>query len=374
MKELSKTEQIKPTIAAGSIADDSPVQAELRAELKRSGLKICYQSRRDGNSELYVMDADGSNPVNITNTPDVDEVYPHVSADGRRVCFTTVSAQEDTVRFDVYWMNIDGSGRPLVASDATDPCWDASGERIAFVKRISREKTIDYQNTGLFIYNIHTGETKEITGGKLYHAYVPCWSPASDWILATVHEHAEFGHAIIAIDLKNREKIYSLDESGVNGCRPDFSWDGQMFCWNPDDYHICVAPFDPPFEKRIPMRTVAKAHDGGFDTPWSRYASHSTQAATQPKGSVYFGDWSPDGKYIAYAMNPDVKFEDAKTRALWDIFVTRASGGPYVQVTFDHANNKQPEFFSPSYVTAFVSDYTHWSDVARMQLAQKEMT
>ncbi len=323
------------TVAAGSMADDSPAQAELRAELKRSGLKICYQSRRDSNSELYVMDADGSNAVNITRTPDVDEVYPHVSADGQRVCFTTVSAKKKAVRFDVYWMNIDGSEQTLVASDATDPCWDASGTKIAFVKRFSREKTIDYQNTGLFVYDIRTGKTEEITGDKLYHAYVPCWSPVGDWILATVHEHAEFGHAIIAIDPRTKH-IYSLDKSGVNGCRPDFSWDGQMFCWNPDDYHICVAPFDPPFEKKLPIRTVAKA---------------------PPGGSVYFGDWSPDlsacnaqagGKYIAYAMNPDVKFSDPKTRALWDIFVTRAEGGPYVQVTFDHANNKQPEFFSPA--------------------------
>ena len=210
-----------------------------------------------------------------------------------------------------------------MASDATDPCWDASGDKIAFVKRISREKTIDYQNTGLFVYDIRTGETQEITSGKLYHAYVPCWSPASDWVIATVHEHAEFGHAIIAIDLQTG-KIHSLGKSGVNGCRPDFSWDGKMFCWNSDDYHIRVVPFDPLFEERVPMRTVAKAPEGG---------------------SVYFGDWSSDGKYIAYAMNPNVKFEDPKTRALWDIFVTRASGGSYVQVTFDHSNNKQPEFF-----------------------------
>ena len=352
-----ENEQIEPTVAAGSMADDSPAQAELRAELKDSGLKICYQSRRDGNSELYVMDADGSNPVNITNTPDVDEVYPHVSADGQRVCFTTVSAQENNVRFDIYWMKIDGSERTLVASDATDPCWDSSGDRIAFVKRISREKTIDYQNIGLFVYDIHTGETEEITGGKLYHAYVPCWSPvreaiprigACDWVIATVHEHNLFGHAIIAIDLQTR-KIYSLDKCGVNGCRPDFSWDGQMFCWNPDDYHIRVARFDPPFEKKLPMRTVAKASEGGFDTPSlvSIRLFEPTQPKPQPKGSVYFGDWAPDGKYIAYAMNPDIEFSDPKTRALWDIFVTRASGGSYVQVTFDHANNKQPEFFVP---------------------------
>lgn len=322
-----ETEQIASTVAADAIADALPAQAGLRAELKHSGLKICYQSRRDGNSELYVMDADGSNSVNITKTPNVDEVYPHVSADGKRVCFTIVSVEENTVRFDVFWMNMDGTNRTLVATDATDPCWDAFGDRIAFVKRISRKKTIDYQNTGLFVYDIHTGETQEITGGKLYHAYVPCWSPVDDWVLATVYKHDLFGHAIIAIDPDNRDKIYSLRKSGIYGCRPDFSWDRKMLCWNSDDSHIHVAPFEPPFEKRIPIHTVAKAPKGG---------------------SVYYGDWSPDGKYIAYSMNSKVGFEHHKTRALWDIFVTRSFGGPYIQITFDHANNKHPDFFIPA--------------------------
>lgn len=85
---------VQPTVAARSVADDSPAQAELRAELKQSGLKICYQSCRNGNSKLYVIDAHGENDRNITNTPDVREIYPHVSPDGRRVCFKTLCVQE----------------------------------------------------------------------------------------------------------------------------------------------------------------------------------------------------------------------------------------------------------------------------------------
>jgi TolB protein len=30
------------------------------------GTQIAFESSRDGNSEIYIMDADGSNPVNIT--------------------------------------------------------------------------------------------------------------------------------------------------------------------------------------------------------------------------------------------------------------------------------------------------------------------
>jgi len=42
MKELSKTEQIKPTIAAGSIADDSPVQAEATQQT-HAGMRLAKE-------------------------------------------------------------------------------------------------------------------------------------------------------------------------------------------------------------------------------------------------------------------------------------------------------------------------------------------
>ena len=53
----------------------------LLAELKTYQHKIVYESNRDGNFELYLCNADGSNPVNLTNTKDVDEVYPKPSPD-----------------------------------------------------------------------------------------------------------------------------------------------------------------------------------------------------------------------------------------------------------------------------------------------------
>lgn len=321
---------IEPATVANSPEGDSLAQSDLRAELERSGLRLCYQSRRSGKSELYVSDADGSNTVVITKETSLDAVYPHVSRDGRRVCYTAVRIERITEdkavpRFDIYWMKIDGSERTLVANDAVDPCWDPDGHRIAFVKRLNQEKTVDYQNFGLFVYDIDTRETEELTGGKLYHAYVPCWSPTGDWIIATVHEHADFDHAIIAIDLREG-KFYSLGKGGISGCRPDLSWDGERICWNPNDVQIGIARFDPTSADRLPLRAIAQA--------------------PPPKGSVYFSDWSPDGRYVAYAMNPDVGFRDKYTGALWDIFVTRAEGGSHVQLTFNHANNKQPEFFS----------------------------
>jgi len=40
------------------------------------GSKIVFQSKRDGNSELYVMNTDGSNQTRLTNTPSINEGFP----------------------------------------------------------------------------------------------------------------------------------------------------------------------------------------------------------------------------------------------------------------------------------------------------------
>jgi Tol biopolymer transport system component len=321
---------VKPTVSARSALNDTPAQARLREELADSGLSICFQSRRDGNSGLYTVNADGSKAANITRTSNIDEIYPHVSKDGKRVCFTTVRVEGlrnglEVPRFDIYWMSLDRRTSTLVSTDAIDPCWNPKGDRIAFVRRLNPKKTKDYHNYGLFVYDLKTMNIEEIMDRRLlYHAYVPCWSPAGDLMVATIHHHEEFHHAIIVIDLRNK-RFCSLESSGINGCRPDLSWNGKFICWNPNDIQIGIAEFRPETNRKLETRAVARA--------------------PAPHGSVYFADWSPDGKYIAYSMTPNSLTCNSKTGGLWDVFVTRTKGGPYVQITFDHANNKHPEFF-----------------------------
>ncbi|SVB87529.1 uncharacterized protein METZ01_LOCUS240383, partial [marine metagenome] len=51
--------------------------------------KIVFTSSRDGNKEIYVMDADGSNATNLSNNAAVDE-NPSWSADGNKIVFQSV--------------------------------------------------------------------------------------------------------------------------------------------------------------------------------------------------------------------------------------------------------------------------------------------
>src|SRR5580698_3892528 len=63
----------------------APPSPDLRAELIHYRHKLVYETNRDGNWELYVCNADGSHPVNLTRTPDVGELYPKPSPDGTKI-------------------------------------------------------------------------------------------------------------------------------------------------------------------------------------------------------------------------------------------------------------------------------------------------
>ena len=83
--------------------------------------KIAFTSRRDGNAEIYVMNADGSGLKNLTNNPapDYDACW---SPDGQRIVF--VSDRDGNG--EVYVMNADGSGQKnLTNNPAFDglPSW-----------------------------------------------------------------------------------------------------------------------------------------------------------------------------------------------------------------------------------------------------------
>jgi len=47
---------------------------------------IAFASRRDGNFEIYIMNSDGSKPKDLTNNPAKDE-YPSWSPDGKKIAF-----------------------------------------------------------------------------------------------------------------------------------------------------------------------------------------------------------------------------------------------------------------------------------------------
>src|SRR6516225_469778 len=233
-------------------SDDKSAEtsADLLAEMKSYPHKIVHESNRDGNWELYLVNADGSEPVNITRTPDVDELYPKPSPDGSKICFVADEGKGDTKIRNIYYMNSDGTSRTKVAANGREPCWSPDGTQIAYMKGEFEKFTYsDIATKGLFIYDLKTGKTREHVNKKLMHLYTLNWSPDGKWFVATVHGAMGFRHNILAIEADG-EKFYDLK---LNGCRPNISPDGKKVCWGHGDYCAGVADLD--FSGATPMAT-----------------------------------------------------------------------------------------------------------------------
>jgi Tol biopolymer transport system component len=81
------------------------------------GTKIVFVSNRDGNDEIYVMDADGQNAEQITDVPEPD-LDPVWSPDGTQIVFTSGRA----AAIDVWVMDADGGNARKLAG-GKEPDW-----------------------------------------------------------------------------------------------------------------------------------------------------------------------------------------------------------------------------------------------------------
>ncbi len=105
-------------------------KSQFSSEASRVIGKIAFSSDRDGNFEIYTMDADGGGQTRLTENP-AEDYSPVWSPDGSRIAF--VSTRDGNA--EIYVMNIDGTGQTrLTNNSASDlgPKWSPDGSQIAF--------------------------------------------------------------------------------------------------------------------------------------------------------------------------------------------------------------------------------------------------
>ena len=137
--------------------------------------RIAFTSNRDGNDEIYVMNADGTGVTRLTDNPASDQ-QPAWSPDGSRIAFTS----NRDGNFDIYVMNADGTGVTRLTTTTTHlgstrPAW--CGNQIAF----ESDAYIEYFPDIYVMYEDGSGITR-LTLTNADFDRRPAWSPACDQI------------------------------------------------------------------------------------------------------------------------------------------------------------------------------------------------
>lgn len=159
--------QLTTNIQKGSNSQGPVFSFDRSPAWSPDGSKIAFASNRDGSdTEIYVMNVDGSNPVKLTDDG-LDDDEPAWSPDSQRIAFTKGQGSGINI------INRDGTNLVNVIL-AHAPAWSPDGTRLAFIQ---------FEPISPFKGNVFTakidGTDKQRVSNNPNGAHTPSWAPSS---------------------------------------------------------------------------------------------------------------------------------------------------------------------------------------------------
>lgn len=124
--------------AAGAITQlAATTRTDTSPDISPDGSRVVFVSNRTGSFEIWVMDASGANPVQLTELKGTLK-HPRWSRDGRRIAFAAKAA--GATDDDIHLVEMSGGPARRLTSDASNdlvPTWSADSRWIYFVSNRS---------------------------------------------------------------------------------------------------------------------------------------------------------------------------------------------------------------------------------------------
>ncbi|MCS6870461.1 MAG: LpqB family beta-propeller domain-containing protein [Anaerolineae bacterium] len=270
--------------------------------------RIAFVSERNGNPEIYVMDANGDNLRRLTRNSAIDD-SPAWSPNGRQIAF--VSARDGNR--EIYTLNIEtGALVRLTRNRARDdsPTWSPNGRQIAFVSDRDGVPQI-------YVMRADGSDVRRLTQTRTAESE-PAWSPD--------------GRRIAFVSARDgKPEIYVMNADGGSPRRlTNNSVADSAPRWSPDGRRLLFVSEGEGGSLQIFSMTA----EGRDVTPLT--------AINAAKTRNFAPTWSPDGSWIAFTTDRDGYLE---------IYAIRVNGTGLRNLTRSRTND-----YSPSWTAGTTSE------------------
>ena len=274
--------------------------------------KIVFTSRRDGNSEIYSMNPDGSDQINLTQHRAKD-ASPVWSPTGEQILFTSDRGGIE----DLYLMDADGTNvrqvfKKLIGREF--PTWSPDGKALAYQR---------FHTFSIYTASIDGKDEEELTAGLW-----PAWSPNGSEIAFMAGKFAWADNGNLRIP-NVRVKIINLQTHVEEALLPGGIW---MFdpAWAPDSAQITFSWSGRQVGDTMGIYIVNRDGSG---------LRKIIDAGDRP-AAVFNPTWSPDGNELIYNKG---------VGGVRDLFKAASDDGVPEQLTHRQGDNFNPDWFDPAF-------------------------
>jgi Tol biopolymer transport system component len=271
--------------------------------------KIAFSSNRDGNVEIYTMNADGSEQTRLTTHDYSDDMWPEYSPDGTKIAFT--SGRGDDLYYQIYVMNADGSNVTRITNSRTGHCaesaWSPDGKQIAF--RSNR----DGGDWEIYAINVDGTNERRLTNSPGWDLD-PAWSPDGKKIAFETTRDDPYNLEIYTMNADGTNQVNITNNLNTVGAHNDY-----YPAWSSDGSKIAFV-FDGNGTDEIYVMNA----DG----------SGRTNVSNLPTTWEYNPSWASDDSKLV--------FQSDKDDGRGEIYVMDAIGGNITRLTFNTGNGVDP--------------------------------